>query len=336
MTLNFADNKSIDVISLGRAGIDLNAVDMNVPMEENMTFRKTVGGSPANIAVACSQYQLKVGFIGRVSDDQHGRYIRNFFETKGIDSTHLIDDKDGGMNGLAFTEIMSDENSSYILHRDNVADLNLGINDIDENYIKQSKLLVISGTALSKSPSREAVFAALEYAEKNGCKVLLDIDYRNYTWKSEEESGIYLSLAAEKSHIIIGTREEYDMLEKFSNPGNRDDSLTAARWFDYKAELVILKHGKEGSFAYTADGNVTKGAVFPVNPLKTMGAGDSYAGGLIYGLISGRTVSEGMEIGAGAAAIVVQSPDCSESMPTLKEVQKFISDYRTGKVNHAG
>ena len=181
MTLNFAENKTLDVISLGRAGIDLNAVDMNVPMEKNMTFRKTVGGSPANIAVACSQYQLKVGFIGRVSDDQHGRYIRNFFETKGIDSTHLIVDKDGGMNGLAFTEIMSAENSSYILHRDNVADLNLGIEDIDESYIKQSKLLVISGTALSKSPSREAVFAALEYAEKNGCKVLLDIDYRNYT-----------------------------------------------------------------------------------------------------------------------------------------------------------
>jgi 5-dehydro-2-deoxygluconokinase len=329
--LEFGKNKALDIVALGRAGIDLNAEEMNVPMEENMIFRKTVGGSPANIAVACSRYNLKVGFIGRISDDQHGRYIRNYFVSKGINTDNLITDEDGGMNGLAFTEIKSSRDSSYILHRDNVSDLNLSVKDINQEYIKNTKLLVISGTALSKSPSREAVFAALEYAEKNDTRVLLDIDYRNYTWKSVEESGIYLSLVAEKCDVIVGTREEFDMMEMFSNPGNKDDAVTAKRWFDYKAKVVIVKHGKDGSFAYTDDGKVTEGAVFPVTPLKTMGAGDSYAGGLIYGLLSGKSVAEGMETGAGAAAIVVQSPDCSESMPTLKEIQDFITDYRSGK-----
>jgi len=328
--LVFGKNKTIDVVALGRAGIDLNAVEMNVPMEENMTFRKTVGGSPANIAVACSRYDLNVGFIGRVSDDQHGRYIRSYFESKGINTDNLIADQDGGMNGLAFTEIRSPKDSSFILHRDNVADLNLSIEDIQREYIQNTKLLVISGTALSRSPSREAVFAALEYAEKCDTRVLFDIDYRDYTWKSKEECGIYFSLAAQKCDVIVGTREEFDMMEMFSNPGNRNDAVTAERWFEYKAKVVIVKHGKEGSFAYTDDGKVTEGAVFPVIPLKTMGAGDSYAGGLIYGLLNGMTVAEGMEIGAGAAAIVVQSPDCSESMPTLKEIQDFISRYRAG------
>ncbi|MDC7226503.1 MAG: 5-dehydro-2-deoxygluconokinase [Spirochaetales bacterium] len=328
--LEFGENKSIDVVCLGRAGIDLNAAQMNVPMEENMTFRKTVGGSPANIAVACSKYNLKVGFIGRVSDDQHGRYIRSYFESKGINTESLITDQDGGMIGLAFTEIKSPKDSSYILHRDNVADLNLSVDDIDEEYIRNTKLLVVSGTALSKSPSREAVFAALEYAEKHDTRVMLDIDYRNYTWKSAVESGIYLSLCAEKCDIIVGTREEFDMLEMFSNPGNREDALTAGKWFGYKARVVIVKHGKDGSFAYSSDGSVTEGAVFPVTPLKTMGAGDSYAGGLIFGMLDGRTISEAMEIGAGAAAIVVQSPDCSESMPSLQEVRDFIDGYRSG------
>ncbi|MBI9101340.1 MAG: 5-dehydro-2-deoxygluconokinase [Spirochaetales bacterium] len=329
--LEFGRNKKIDIVALGRAGIDLNAVEMNVPMEDNMIFRKTVGGSPANIAVACSRYDLNVGFIGRVSDDQHGKYIRKYFKSKGINTDNLITDKDGGMNGLAFTEIKSSMDSSYILHRDNVSDLNLSIEDIDEEYIKNTKFLVISGTALSKSPSREAVFAALEYAEKHDTRVMLDIDYRDYTWKSAEASGIYLSLAAEKCDVIIGTREEFDMLEKFSIPGNHDDSVTANRWFDYKGKVIIVKHGKKGSFAYTSDGKVIEGVVFPVTPLKTMGAGDSYAGGVIYGLLSGKAVAEAMEIGAGAAAIVVQKPDCSESMPTLEEIQDFISNYRAGK-----
>lgn len=329
--LSFGNDKRIDVAAIGRAGIDLNAVELNVPMEENMTFRKTVGGSPANIAVACSRYGLKAGFIGRVSDDQHGRYIRKYFISKGINADCLVTDTDGGMNGLAFTEIKSPKDSSYILHRDNVADLNLSVNDIDEAYIRDTKLLVVSGTALSKSPSREAVFAALWYAEKHDTRVLLDIDYRNYTWKSAEESSIYLSLAAEKCDVVIGTREEYDALEKFASPGNKDDAVTAAHLFKHNAKIVIVKHGKDGSFAYTKDGKVVEGAVFPVTPLKTMGAGDSYAGGVIYGLLSGRGVAEGMKIGAGAAAIVVQSPDCSESMPTLSQVQEFIKNYRMEK-----
>lgn len=328
--LKFGENKTLDVVALGRAGIDLNAVEMNVPMEENMTFRKTVGGSPANIAVACTKYGFNVGFIGRVSDDQHGRYIRKYFDSKGINTENLIIDKDGGMNGLAFTEIRSPKDSSFILHRDNVSDLNLSIKDIKREYIEKTKLLVISGTALSRSPSREAVFAALEYAEKCDTRVLFDIDYRDYSWKSKEECGIYLSLAAEKCDVIVGTREEFNMMEMFSDPSNCDDALTAKRWFNYKADTVIVKHGEDGSLAYSKDGNVTKGAVFPVTPLKTMGAGDSYAGGLIYGILKGKSVAEGMEIGAGAAAIVVQSADCSESMPTLKEIKDFISDYKKG------
>ena len=329
--LNFGEDRKLDVVALGRAGIDLNAEELNVPMEENMSFRKTVGGSPANIAVACSRYGLHVGFIGRISDDQHGTYIRSYFEDNGINTDNLVTDRDGGMIGLAFTEIKSPRDSSYILHRDNVADLNLSVEDIHEEYIKNTKLLVVSGTALSKSPSREAVFAALEYAEKHGTRVLFDIDYRNYTWKSVEESSIYLSLCAEKCDVIVGTREEFDMLEMFGNPGNSDDAVTAQKWFSYRAEAVIIKHGKDGSFAYTADGAVTEGAVFPVTPLKTMGAGDSYAGGLIYGLLEGKTIAEAMEIGAGAAAIVVQRPDCSESMPTLMEIRDFIANYRAGR-----
>lgn len=326
--LKFDMNKTIDVIALGRAGIDLNAIELNVPMEENMTFRKTVGGSPANIAIACSQYGLSVGFIGRVSDDQHGRYIKGVFEKKGINTDCLIPDEEGGNNGLAFTEIRSPVSSSFILHRDNVADLNLNINDINEKYIEKARLLVVSGTALSRSPSREAVFAALEYAQRHDTKVLLDLDYRDYTWSSAEECGIYLSLASEKCNYIIGTREEFDVLESLTIQKESDDSLTAKKWIDSGAEAIVVKHGKKGAVAYTAEGQIIKGAVFPVIPLKTMGAGDSYAGGFIYGLLSGMPIEQGMEIGAAAAAIVVQKPDCSESMPTLSEVHEFISVYR--------
>lgn len=68
------------MIALGRACIDLNAVEYNRGMEETMTFSKYVGGSPANIAIGSAKLGLNVGFIGKIPDDQHGRFIENYMK----------------------------------------------------------------------------------------------------------------------------------------------------------------------------------------------------------------------------------------------------------------
>src|SRR5699024_8698220 len=130
----------------------------------------------------------KSGFIGKVSDDQMGRYIVNYLEENDMDTNGVAVDKTGAVTGLAFTEIKSPEDCSILMYRDNVADLKLETTDVSEDYIKQAKTLLISGTALAGSPSREAVFIALEYAHKHDVKVVFDLDYRPYTWTSAKET----------------------------------------------------------------------------------------------------------------------------------------------------
>ena len=76
MQYNFPKDRVYDIIAIGRACIDLNATEYNRPMEETMTFTKYVGGSPANISIGSSRLGLKAGFIGKISDDQHGRFIQ--------------------------------------------------------------------------------------------------------------------------------------------------------------------------------------------------------------------------------------------------------------------
>ncbi len=326
--LTFQDNRALDIIPIGRLAVDLNANEIHRPMEETSTFTKYLGGSPANIAVATSRLGLKTGFVGRVADDQFGRFIKNYLENCGIDRSCVVTDYSGGMTGLAFTEIKSPSDCSILMYRDNAVDLKLEVKDVHEDYIKTAKSILISGTALSASPSREAVFAALELARKHNTVVFFDIDYRPYTWKSVEETAIYYSLAAEKCDVIIGTREEFDMLEMISNPGNKDDQVTAKKWFDHHAKIVVIKHGKEGSYAYTKEGDKVTGDVFPVIPVKTFGAGDSYAGGFIYGLLEGKTPAESMRIGAASAAIVVSSHSCSDAMPTIDQINEFIENYK--------
>ncbi|WP_220184007.1 5-dehydro-2-deoxygluconokinase [Thermoactinomyces mirandus] len=323
VNLNFKTDRPLDLIAVGRLAVDLNTEQINCPMEETRSFTKYVGGSPANIAIGAAQLGLKCGFIGKVSDDQMGRFIVRFLEEKKMDTSGVVVDKTGAVTGLAFTEIKSPNDCSILMYRDNVADLKLETSEVSEDYIKKTRALLISGTALAASPSREAVFLALEYARKHDAVVFFDLDYRPYTWTSDKETAIYYNLAAEKCDVIIGTREEFDMMEQFEKE-KKTDRETAGKWFGHHAEIVVIKHGSKGSITYTKDGHSYTGGIFRTKVLKTFGAGDSYASAFIYGLMNGWEISRAMEYGSASAAIVISRHSCSEAMPTKAELDKFV------------
>ncbi|WP_407272091.1 5-dehydro-2-deoxygluconokinase [Radiobacillus sp. PE A8.2] len=323
-TLNFKENRPIDLIGIGRLCIDLNADQFNRPMEETTSFTKYVGGSPANITIGSARLGLKSGFIGKVSDDQMGRFIQTYLSKNNIDTSGISVDDTGAVTGLAFTEIKSPEDCSILMYRDNVADLKLDTSNVSEDYIKQSKVLLVSGTALAASPSREAVFLALEYARKHEVVVIFDLDYRPYTWKSDKETATYYNLAAEKCDVIIGTREEFDMMEQFERNDSKSDQVTAQKWFDYAAEIVVIKHGSKGSIAYSKDGQSQRGGAFKTKVLKTFGAGDSYASAFIYGLMNNWDLEKAMEFGSASASIVISKHSCSDAMPTKNEIDEFL------------
>ncbi|MBN8210264.1 5-dehydro-2-deoxygluconokinase [Bacillus sp. NTK071] len=322
--LDFKQGRPIDLIGLGRLCIDLNANEINRPMEETSSFTKYVGGSPANIAIGASRLGLKSGFIGKVSSDQMGNFILDYLERNKINTEGVVKDQTGAVTGLTFTEIKSPEDCSILMYRDNVADLKLESTDVSEDYIKQSKSLLISGTALSQSPSREAVFLALEYARKHDVVVIFDLDYRPYSWNSAKETAVYYNLAAEKCDVIIGTREEFDMMEQFQQE-ETNDKRTAEKWFSHNAEVVVIKHGGEGSIAYSKDGSSHRGGIFKTKVLKTFGAGDSYASAFIYGLLHQWDLSKAMKYGSASASIVISKHSCSEAMPTTEEIDEKIA-----------
>jgi 5-dehydro-2-deoxygluconokinase len=322
MQYNFDAGKVFDIIAIGRACIDLNATEYNRPMEETMTFTKYVGGSPANISIGSSRLGLKAGFIGKISDDQHGRFIRQYMADAGIDTSQMVVDREGHKTGLAFTEIKSPEECSILMYRDDVADLYLRPEEVDESYIGQSKVLLVSGTALSKSPSREAVLKAVAAAKQKQVKVIFELDYRPYTWQSETETAVYYQLVAKQADVVIGTRDEFDVLE---NKKDGSNETTISYLFQYDPDLIVIKHGVEGSYAYTKDGQQFFSPAYLTRVLKTFGAGDSYASAFLYALISGKDITDALRYGSASASIVVSQHSSSEAMPTADKIEKLIA-----------
>ena len=321
--IEFDQSKPLDVIPIGRVAIDFNPTDMNRPLAESCNFNKYVGGSPANIAVGLARLGKRVGFIGKVSDDQHGDYVVNYFNNEGIDTSNIFRAAGGEKLGLTFTEIKSPTESSILMYRDGVADLMLHPSEVSEAYVSSAKAIVISGTALAQSPSREAALKAMMLAKRNGVVVIFDIDYRAYTWKNADEISIYYSMVARNADIILGSREEYDLTEAITGVCKSDEE-SAALWQSYGAKIVIIKHGKKGSTAYTNDGKSYSIKPFPVKTLKGFGGGDGYASAFIRCLLEGYEIIDALEFGTASASMLVSAHSCSAAMPTVKEVEDFI------------
>lgn len=331
--IDLDETRPLDIILLGRIAIDFNpAYSDSVkeefkPLKDVHYFEKYVGGSPANIAVGVTHHGLKAGFIGKVSDDQFGDFVTEYFDAQGIDTSHVTRCTNGEKIGLTFTEMLSPSESHILMYRNCIADLQLSVDDIDPDYIASAKLLLISGTALAESPSREAAIKAVLVARQVGTPVAFDIDYRAYNWKNADEISIYYSYVARLADIIMGSREEFDLTEALICPGMTDEQ-SAAYWQERNAKIVVIKHGMEGSTAYCDDGEKFSIKPFPVTARKGFGGGDGYGSGFLYGLFQGWDIQDCLEFGSAEASMMVRANNCSDALPGPDEVRAFIAEEK--------
>lgn len=326
-------SRPLDIVLLGRIAIDFNPAYSDEvkeefkPLKDVHYFEKYVGGSPANIAVGVTHHGLKAGFIGKVSDDQFGDFVTEYFDNRGIDTSHVTRCANGEKIGLTFTEMLSPSESHILMYRNCIADLQLSVDDIDPDYIASAKLLLISGTALAESPSREAAIKAVLMARQVGTPVVFDIDYRAYNWKNADEVSIYYSYVARLSDIIMGSREEFDLTEALICPGMTDEQ-SAAYWQKRNAKIVVIKHGMQGSTAYCDDGERFSIKPFPVTARKGFGGGDGYGSGFLYGLFQGWEIQDCLEFGSAEASMMVRANNCSDALPGPDEVRAFIAEEK--------
>ena len=97
-------------------------------------------------------------------------------------------------------------------------------------------------------------------------------------------------------------------------------------------QVVIIKHGKKGSIAYTADKQAFKVESYNIKLLKSFGGGDAYASAFIYGLLEGWRVDEALKYGTAHAAMVVASHSCSNAMQPVEAIDAFIKEHQAEQV----
>ena len=319
MSLKFLISKikSNNFLLIGRAGIDIYPDPPGTKTEHAKKFVTHLGGSSANMGVELTKFGGKCSLLTRVSNDALGKLALNQLDFYGI-KTNLIK-LENNESRISFAVVESTiEDHQSIIYRHKASDLFLTKEDIDSAKISNYDCILVTGTSLASEPSREAVLYALDEANNNHIPVIMDIDYRPYTWESKQTAKKIYNLAADKCSGLIGNDDEFAVLA-----GNYSEGLNFAKSLSSKCDLVIYKKGEKGSITFIEDDEIKKG-IFPVNPLKPTGAGDAFMGAVIGSLLKKFDIESSIEIGSAAAAIVVTKVGCAPAMPDLDEVLDFM------------
>jgi 5-dehydro-2-deoxygluconokinase len=321
---------------MGRSSIDLYANDIGAPFPEIKSFAAYVGGCPTNISVGTRRLGLRSALLTAVGEDPVGDFVLSFLEKEGV-VTSFIPRKPGRRTSAVILGIEPPDKFPLVFYRDNCADIDLSIEDVQRTPIAQSRTLLISGTGLSREPSRSATMFAAEQARANGTTVFLDLDFRPDQWHDARAYGVTIRAAMRFADVVIGTADEVKAgaLRDESSVSVEHSQVSGARVGGdvIKAIEAVLaagpatlamKRGGETTTVYLRGGEVIEAAPFPVEVCNVLGAGDAFASGLIYGFLKGWSWHQAARMGNACGAIVVTRHGCANFMPFEKEALAFV------------
>lgn len=328
-------HKRLDVLTIGRASVDLYGQQIGSRLEDIATFKKSVGGCPANIAIGTARLGLRSALVTRVGDEQMGRYIREHLAREGVDVTGVRTDP-GRLTALVLLAVEDEGVSPHIFFRTDCADMALDEGDIDEALVASAGAVLVSGTHFSRPNSEAAQLKAIRIAKASGAKVVFDIDYRPNLWGlAGHEAGFarYVKSDAVSDRLrrvlpdcdlVVGTEEEVMIAS------GAEDVLAALKAIRaVSPATIVLKRGARGCIVYEGAilDDLEAGIVgdgFPVEVYNVLGAGDAFMSGFLRGFLRGEPAATSATWANACGAFAVSRLLCSPEYPTWPELVHFL------------
>jgi 5-dehydro-2-deoxygluconokinase len=303
----------IDVLTLGRVGVDLYPLQSGSGLEEVTTFGKFLGGTATNVAVAAARHGRRAAVITATGADPFGRFVRKALLELGVDA-RFVSTVPHLLTPVAFCEVFPpDHFPIYFYRAPKAPDLEIDVRDLDLDAIAAARIFWFTTSGLSQEPSRRAHHVALE-ARARARHTILDLDYRRTFWESSRRARAEIKAVLPSVTIAIGNLEECEIAT-----GRTEPEEAAAELICAGVELAIVKLGSRGVLGRTAAQTVV---VEPhhVEVVNGLGAGDGFGGAICHALLEDWSLEESLRFASTAGAIVASRLECSSAMPTTAEV----------------
>lgn len=308
----------------------------------------TYGGGEANVAVSLANYGLDSHYVTKLPDNPIGQSAINHLRRYGVKTDHIV--RGGDRIGIYYLETGASMRPSKVVYdRANAAIAEAKAEDFDFDAIfKDAEWFHFTGITPALSKEGAAITeAALIAAKKHGVTVSVDLNYRNNLWTPEEAQEVMTNLM-QYVDVCIGNEEDAEKCLGFK-PGDTDvttGELELAGYerifkqmmekfnFKYIASSLRESHSASdnGWSALIYDGNeFHRSKIYDVRIVDRVGGGDSFASGVIYGLLTGKNYKDALEFGVAASALKHTIPGDFNLM-TEKEVMTLVEGDASGRV----
>ncbi|TLS36939.1 aminoimidazole riboside kinase [Pseudalkalibacillus caeni] len=313
--------KKHGVIALGEALIDFIPLD-----QENITYQKSPGGAPANVAVGIARLGLKSTFVGKVGDDVLGRFLKETLQQYGVRTERMILTEDV-RTGVVFVTNAEDGERSFDFYIDPSADRFLKVEEIEEADFDDHKILHFGSISMITSPAKEATHHAVKVAKEKGMLISYDPNLRLGLWNSKEQARETIVSMLGLADLLKISEEELEFIT-----GEKDIEKGIEKLKTYEIPIILVTFGAEGSYVSTSEG-IEHVPAMKIKAVDTTGAGDAFVSGILFSLnnydgnirsLSLEKAVQMVKFASVSGALAASTKGAMTALPTRDEVKEHL------------
>ena len=313
------------------------------------TFEVTYGGGEANVAVSLANYGIDAAFVSKLPNNDIGQAALNSLRRYGVDTTKIV--RGGDRIGIYFLEKGASQRPSKVIYDRAASAIALAKReDFDwEKIFDGVDWFHFTGITPALSDEAAAItLDALKVAKAKGITVSCDLNYRKKLWSKAKAKEVMTSLMPyvnvlianeEDSADVFGIKAENTDISKgsLSKEGYKSVAKQLVDTFGFKYVAITLR----GSIS--ANDNKWSAMLFDgkdyyfskeymIHIVDRVGGGDSFGGGLIYGLLNFASDKQKVIEYAVGASCLKHSVEGDYNMVSVDEVLKLIEGDGSGRV----
>lgn len=308
------DEVLVDLVTIGETLVCLTGHETG-RLETVRNFRKSIGGAESNTAIGVARLGATASWISAVSTDGFGDEILKLLRGEGVVVDGVV--RRPEPTGLMVKELRAPGDVHVHYYRQGSAASYLDARDIDPAAITAAKRLHVTGVtlALGEGP-RRAVTRAAEVAAAAGMPVSFDPNLRLKLWSVDQAIGACQALFPYVTDLLCNEQEAMWL--------TRTDNLDAAveHLLDHGFHTVVVKRGDLGAIGHQ-DGDAIQQQALSVEAVDTVGAGDAFNAGFLFGQLNQLSFKRSLEVGNWAAAHVVGHLGDYEGFPTADDYRSW-------------
>ncbi len=274
-----------------------------IPLDE---YQLCLGGNACNLSVGLSRLGLKTSLAAEVGSDEFSKKIINALTKEGVDQTFL--DKEKRQTPF-FNIVLSYEGDRTILDEKNPNTDGFDVRQMNPKLIYLTSINGDWGKVYQKT-----------FETNNGSLFAFNPGTRQISEKLNE----VLNLLPGIEILFVNLSEAQNLTKDFSP----DIKTVMSKLKNLGAKISVVTDGINGSYAIDKSGEIYKlGVVSQEKPRERTGAGDSYAAGFMYGILTGRSISDAMKYGAINAESVIREIGAQKGLLTKEEIEQESREF---------